>query len=72
MIVTPRFHTAHHTVSKRTGNANFSTIFIFWDKLFATYNEPDSEEMKFLGLEKGRETYLSFGSTLAAPFTPAY
>ena len=72
MIVTPRFHTGHHTVCKRTGNANFSTIFIFWDKLFGTYNEPDYEEMKFLGLEGGRETYLSFVTTLAAPFTSAY
>lgn len=72
VIVTPRFHAAHHTVSQRTGDANFSTIFIFWDKLFGSYNEPDFEEMKLLGLEGGRETYLSFGSTLAAPFTRSY
>ena len=46
IFVTPRFHAGHHTVSQRTGNANYSTIFIFWDRLFRTYGEPDAEELK--------------------------
>jgi len=72
VFVTPRYHAAHHTVSQRTGNANFSTIFIFWDKLFNTYRLPDYEEMKYLGLKKGRDTYLSFTKTLIAPFSRIY
>ena len=72
LFVTPRYHTSHHTVTPRTGNANFSAIFIFWDKIFATYNEPDREEMKLLGLCKGRESYLSVGSTLKGPFGTEY
>jgi sterol desaturase/sphingolipid hydroxylase (fatty acid hydroxylase superfamily) len=72
LIVTPRFHAAHHTVTPRTGNANYSAILIFWDKLFGTYNEPDYEEMEYLGLAKGRESYLSLRETLKAPFTSAY
>lgn len=71
-FVTPRFHAAHHTVNKRTGNANFSAILIFWDKIFGTYQEPDYEEMKKLGLSRGRDTYLSFISTLKGPFSNEY
>lgn len=72
IFVTPRFHTAHHTVSRRTGDANFSTIFIFWDKIFNTYRKPDYTEMKYLGLPKGRDSYLSIIPTLKAPFSEIY
>jgi sterol desaturase/sphingolipid hydroxylase (fatty acid hydroxylase superfamily) len=68
-LVTPRFHTSHHTVSRRTGDANFATIFIVWDRLFGTYREPDAEEMRELGLAEGREEYLSFLTWLTEPFT---
>ena len=72
IFVTPRFHTAHHTVSKRTGDANFSTIFIFWDKLFGSYGVPDYAEMESLGLSAGRESYLSIITTLKGPFSKMY
>ena len=72
MIVTPRFHASHHTVSKRTREANFSAVFIFWDKIFGTYREVDAEEMKTLGLPKGRNTYLSLKMALIGPFTNNY
>ena len=72
IFVTPRYHTSHHTVCRRTGNENFGTILIFWDKLFATYRQPDYEEMKTLGLKNGRDSYLSFAATLKGPFTSLY
>lgn len=72
LFVTPRYHAAHHTVCKRTGDANYSTIFIFWDKLFGTYREPDYGEMQTLGLAHGREGYLRIGPTLKGPLTSAY
>jgi len=68
-IVTPRFHTSHHTVSWRTGDANFATIFIIWDHLFGTYQQPDEEEMRELGLAEGRDDYLSFVTWLTEPFS---
>jgi len=58
LIVTPRYHTAHHTVSRRTGDNNFATILIFWDRIFGTYRRPDRED-----------TFLSFASTLKGPFS---
>lgn len=72
LIVTPRFHASHHTVSQRTRDNNFSTILIFWDKLFGTFQREDAEEMRTLGLPGGRETYLSFLSALKGPFSGEY
>lgn len=72
LIVTPRFHAAHHTVSTRSREANFSTIFIAWDRLFGSYREPDYKEIETLGLPRGRESYLSLKASLAAPFTDSY
>jgi sterol desaturase/sphingolipid hydroxylase (fatty acid hydroxylase superfamily) len=72
VFVTPRYHAAHHTVSRRTGDANFATIFIFWDKIFRTYGVPDYTEMEYLGLPSGRDNYLSIGATLKGPFSKIY
>ncbi len=66
--MTPRLHASHHTVSLRSRDANFSTIFLIWDKIFGTFREPDFEEMKELGLPEGRETYLSPFEFLITPF----
>lgn len=67
VIVTPRFHTSHHTVTRRTGDANFATVLIVWDRLFGTYREPDDLEMRKLGLAEGRDNYLSFWAWLTEP-----
>lgn len=66
--MTPRLHAGHHTVSLRTRDANFSTIFLVWDRLFGTLREVDFEEMKELGLEQGRKTHLSPREFLTVPF----
>jgi len=68
IIVTPRYHTSHHTVARRTGDANFSTILIIWDHIFGTYQEPDAQEMQRLGLLEERENTMSFFAWLAQPF----
>ena len=72
VFVTPRFHAAHHTVKRRTGDNNFSTIFIFWDMVFGSWRKPDYEEMKYLGLPKGRDSYLTVKATLLGPFSSRY
>jgi len=66
--MTPRLHTSHHTVSLRTRSANYSTVFLIWDRLFGTLKEPDFTEMKSLGLSEGRTTYLSPVAFLKSPF----
>lgn len=71
-IVSPHFHASHHTITMRTRDNNFSTIFSWWDRLFGTFKEPNEEEMRHLGLERGGESYLSLKKTLLGPFLKDY
>ncbi|PIQ86675.1 MAG: hypothetical protein COV74_03655 [Candidatus Omnitrophica bacterium CG11_big_fil_rev_8_21_14_0_20_45_26] len=66
--MTPRVHASHHTVSLRTRDANFSTIFMIWDRIFSTFREPDFEEMKTLGVTKEPADDLSWKVLLFSPF----
>lgn len=50
VIVTPRRHHVHHYKSEAFHGSNFSTVFIFWDRLFGTYKEPLSDTEINLGL----------------------
>ena len=74
VIVTPRFHTSHHVVDRAYGDANFSTIFSFWDPLFGSYNMaprdangqlPDDS----IGLAEERDKAFSFLAWFSEPFT---
>ena len=72
-IVTPRFHTSHHVVERAYGDANFSTIFSFWDPLFRSYNQvprgPDGRLAEdALGLPEARDLSLSFRAWFTEPF----
>ena len=39
IIVTPSHHRVHHAINKEYIDKNYGQIFIFWDKLFGTYQE---------------------------------
>lgn len=74
VIVTPRFHTSHHVVDRRYGDANFSTIFSCWDPLFRSYNQvprgPDGQLGKdAIGLPEARDLSLSFRAWVTEPFS---
>lgn len=71
IIVTPRFHTSHHVVDRRYGDANFSTIFSFWDPLFRSYSQAPRSELvnDAIGLPEGRDASLSFRAWFAEPFS---
>ena len=66
--MTPRLHAAHHTVGLRTRDANYSTIFLWWDFLFGTFREADYSEMRRLGIKEGRRSDLNLGAFLKSPF----
>lgn len=70
LIMTPRVHASHHTVTIRTRDANYATIFSIWDRIFGSLREPDFNEMRLLGLKEGRENYLSIPAFLKTPFLP--
>jgi sterol desaturase/sphingolipid hydroxylase (fatty acid hydroxylase superfamily) len=65
--MTPRLHAAHHTVALRSRDANYSTILLWWDRLFGSFAEADPAELKALGLAEGRTTDLSYAAFWAAP-----
>ncbi len=74
IIVTPRFHTSHHLVDRQYGDANFSTIFSFWDPLFKSYNQgPLGSQSQLavdaIGLPEARDSSLSFRSLFVEPFS---
>jgi alkylglycerol monooxygenase len=39
VIVTPSHHRVHHAINKEYMDKNYGQIFIFWDKMFGTYQE---------------------------------
>lgn len=39
IIVTPSHHRVHHAINKEYMDKNYGQIFIFWDKMFGTYQE---------------------------------
>ena len=55
-IVTPKYHTNHHTVKKASREANYSSILTIWDKIFFTYIDATRTEREYLGLDdRGKE-----------------
>jgi sterol desaturase/sphingolipid hydroxylase (fatty acid hydroxylase superfamily) len=71
ILVTPRFHTAHHLADRSYGDRNFSTIFSFWDPMFGSLAEPLSRDQirtKLIGLPDERDQTLSLPQLLAEPF----
>lgn len=70
--ITPRLHAAHHTVTIRTRDANFSTILSVWDRIFGTFRYATDEELERLGIEDGRTKDLHLPTILRAPFLRSF
>ncbi|MAR78594.1 MAG: hypothetical protein CMD43_06620 [Gammaproteobacteria bacterium] len=49
-IVTPKYHTNHHTVVKDSREANYASILTFWDYIFFTYKDSTDDDREYLGL----------------------
>jgi len=66
-IVTPRMHRVHHHESLPYTDANYGNIFPFWDRIFRTYEEKESEDIIYgLDVYDKRESHL--GDLLGLPF----
>lgn len=58
LFVTPSHHRVHHASNVRYLDKNMGMIFIFWDKLFGTFEKEDDSYQKIkFGLTKNLETY---------------
>ena len=69
LLITPYVHRVHHSVIFKEGNSNFGSVFIFWDKLFNTYNDPKGRSVgKFGDLNFRGEECQKLSYILLQPF----
>jgi alkylglycerol monooxygenase len=57
IIVTPSHHRVHHALNPIYLDKNYSAIFIFWDKLFGTFQKELESEPPVYGLTRPSQTY---------------
>lgn len=57
IIVTPSHHRVHHAINPEYLDKNHGQIFIFWDKLFGTYQEELEEVPPVFGVTRPMRTW---------------
>jgi len=57
IIVTPSHHRVHHAINKEYLDKNLGQIFIFWDKLFGTYQQELPEAPPVYGITRPVRTW---------------
>ncbi|HLD30561.1 MAG TPA: sterol desaturase family protein [bacterium] len=68
-IVSPMMHKIHHSTKKEERNSNYTSLFSFWDRLFATYTPAAREERIEFGLPVFREdSWQNVRGMLKTPF----
>ena len=65
IIVTPSIHWVHHHALRSDTDANYGTIFSFWDKMFHSFSSHQRELDMNIGVEGRKE--LSLFSLLLRP-----
>ncbi|MES2005930.1 MAG: sterol desaturase family protein [Bacteroidota bacterium] len=57
IIVTPSHHRVHHAINKEYLDKNYGQIFIFWDKLFGTFQEELPDIKPVYGITRPVQTW---------------
>ncbi|WP_462250615.1 sterol desaturase family protein [Ferruginibacter sp.] len=57
IIVTPSHHRVHHAINPEYIDKNYGQIFIFWDKLFGTFQEEKKEVPAVYGITRPVQTW---------------
>jgi hypothetical protein len=57
ILVTPSHHRVHHAINKEYMDKNLSQIFIFWDKLFGTFQQELDEVPPVYGVTRPVKTW---------------
>jgi sterol desaturase/sphingolipid hydroxylase (fatty acid hydroxylase superfamily) len=57
IIVTPSHHRVHHAINPEYIDKNFAQIFIFWDKLFGTFQEERDDVPPVYGITRPVKTW---------------
>ena len=63
-------HASHHSAYTGSPDANFSTVFSVWDRLFGTYITPTPEHLAVRALPYGRDQDLDLRYLLTLTFEP--
>lgn len=58
VLMSPAAHRLHHSINPKDYNKNYGTFFIWWDKLFRTYQSP--EEFCAIGIENNPYNQVGF------------
>jgi hypothetical protein len=57
IIVTPSHHRVHHAINPEYLDKNYGQIFIFWDKMFGTYQEERKDIPAVYGITRPVQTW---------------
>jgi alkylglycerol monooxygenase len=60
IIVTPSHHRVHHAINPEYMDKNHGQIFIFWDKLFGTFQEELDDVPAVFGITRPAQTWNPF------------
>lgn len=60
VIVTPSHHRVHHAINDIYLDKNYSQVFIFWDRIFGTFQEELASEIPVYGVKKQVATWNPF------------
>jgi alkylglycerol monooxygenase len=60
ILVTPSHHRVHHAMNPEYLDKNLSQIFIFWDKLFGTFQEEKEDIIPVYGVTRPSSTWNPF------------
>ncbi len=60
IIVTPSHHRVHHAINEVYLDKNLSQVFIFWDKLFGTFQEELTDHPPVYGVKRPVRTWNPF------------
>ncbi len=66
-IVTPKYHTNHHTRARESRDANYASVLTIWDNLFMSYKDANDTDRKTMGVEN-RDIELKFLENIYHPF----
>ena len=57
ILVTPSHHRVHHAINDEYLDKNYSSIFIFWDKIFGTFQQEIDDVPAVYGVKKPVKTW---------------
>jgi len=68
LVLTPQFHTLHHSIDRALSDSNYANILPIWDIVFGTFSHPDWHAPGEVGV-RDDPIPEGFVAQLLSPFT---